>query len=364
MTIDTLLSSLESFAPLASQEDYDNSGLLLGDPETEVTGALVSLDLTPEIILEAVEKKCNLVITHHPFIFQPLKKITSEHREYEMIRLAMISGVTLAALHTNVDNSISGLNALMCRNIGIQNPAILAPKRGMLLKLATFCPDMHAEKVRTALFEAGAGHIGNYDRCSFNSKGQGSFRASDAATPFVGEKNVTHIENETRIEVIFPRYLRNRVVNALKEAHPYEEVAYDLYPLENEYPGSGSGMIGTLPNGMPVGEFLLMIKKLSGLPALRHSTGRGMLIRNVAVCSGSGAFLIPDAIRAGADALVTADLKYHDFQAAEGRIMLADFGHFESEHGFRELISAVLNEKFPNFAVLISEKEQNPVKYF
>jgi dinuclear metal center YbgI/SA1388 family protein len=364
MTLNTLLSSLESFAPLAFQEDYDNSGLLLGDPGMEVSGALVSLDLTPEIILEAVEKKCNLVISHHPFIFQPLKKVTPEHREYEMIRLAILHGVALVAIHTNVDNSLSGLNAFLCRKIGLQNTAILAPKRGMLLKLATFCPDMHAEKVRLALFEAGAGHIGNYDRCSFNAKGQGSFRASDLATPFVGEKNATHFENETRVEVIFPGYLRNQVLTALKKAHPYEEVAYDLYPLENEYPCSGSGMIGSLPNAMPVEDFLLMIKMLSGLPVLRHSAVPGKLIRNVAVCSGSGAFLIPDAVRAGADVLVTADLKYHDFQAAEGRILLTDFGHFESEHGFRELISAVLKEKFPNFAVLISEKEQNPVRYF
>lgn len=363
MKIQEILQELEKWAPLSFQEDYDNAGLLTGDPASDVTSALVSLDLTPEVIREAVEKHCDLVISHHPFIFHGLKKILSGSSEYEIIREAMVNGINLYAIHTNLDNSVTGLNQFLCDILKLKETRILAPKKNMLLKLVTFCPYDYADRVRQTLFDTGAGHIGNYDSCSYNTDGSGTFRALEGANPFVGNMNELHLEPEVRIEVIFPFYLEQKLIAALKTAHPYEEVAFDIYPLANEFARAGSGMIGTLDSPLPAGEFLEMVKKTFGIPVLRHSEHTGQQIRQVAVCSGSGSLLIPDAVKNGADALLTGDLKYHDFTGIRSSLLLADIGHYESEQWVKELISAILNRKFPNFAVLISEKEQNPVKY-
>ena len=362
MKIKDVCSELEKWAPLALQEDYDNSGLLVGDPGAEVTKVLVSLDLTPEVIGEAVEKKCQMVISHHPFIFRGLKKIIAGTPQYGIIREAVMHGIGLYAIHTNLDNSASGLNRFLCERMGIKDLEVLSPKRGLLCKLATFCPSDHADRVRQALFDAGAGHIGNYDSCSYNLEGFGTFRASENATPFVGERNLLHREPEVRIEVIFPAYLEDALTRALRASHPYEEVAYDVYPLANGMPLAGAGMIGMLENPLPANDFLEMVKERVGIPVLRHTSHSAEMIRKVAVCSGSGAFLIANARRSGADAYITGDLKYHDFQES-GSLLLADIGHYESEQWVKQLISSVLNQKFPNFAVLISEKETNPVKY-
>lgn len=354
---------LETWAPLALQEEYDNSGLLAGDPETEISRVLVSLDLTPAVIAEAVEKKCEMVISHHPFIFRGLKRIIAGSDEFEILRQSMVHGISLYAIHTNLDNTARGLNQFLCERLGLTDCRILSPKKGLLFKLVTFCPTDHADRVRQALFSAGAGHIGNYDSCSYNLDGVGTFRATDQAKPFVGEKNVLHREPEVRIEVIFPGYDEQKLIGALKGAHPYEEVAYDIYPLANEFGRAGAGMIGTLDPGMAPHAFLEKVREVMKIPVIRHTTPHGQVVRKVAVCSGAGAFLIGEARNAGADALLTGDLKYHDFTAAGSSLLLADIGHYESEQWVKELISSVLIQKFPNFAVLISEKEQNPVNY-
>ncbi|MCX6269513.1 MAG: Nif3-like dinuclear metal center hexameric protein [Bacteroidetes bacterium] len=364
MKIAEIIRHLELLCPLAFQEDYDNCGLLLGDPADEFHKALLCLDLTPEVMAEAVSSQCNLVISHHPFIFRGLKKLTAGEPESEIITLAIRNNVAVYAIHTNLDNTLHGLNALVMTKIGISKYRILSPKEDMLVKLAVFCPVDHAEKVRQSLFLAGAGHIGNYDCCSYNVNGEGTFRASDRANPFIGEKNVVHVEKEIRIEVIFPGYLENRILTALHASHPYEEVAYDLYPLHNKLPQAGAGLIGNLDEPCDETRFLERLKKILHIPVVRHSPFLSKPVKSVALCTGSGSFLIQQAVRANADVFLTSDLKYHDFFGMENKLLLADIGHFESETGVKEWLHAVLIEKFPNFAFLISTVNTNPVHYF
>jgi len=363
MRLKELTGFLESFAPLAFQEDYDNSGLLFGEPEQEITAALICLDLTVAVIDEAVSKGCNLIISHHPFIFRGLKKIQPWKTESELLVRIIRQDIAVYAIHTNLDNAKDGLNDFLCRKLGLSRGRILSEKNGMLSKLVTFCPLDLAGRVRQALFDAGAGVIGKYDLCSYNVNGQGSFRASDDANPYVGEKNSIHFEDETRIEVIFPNHIKTRLVQALLGSHPYEEVAYDIYPLSNPSSLCGAGMIGELDVPLKAEEFLESVKKKLKIRMIRHSVHEKNKISRVAVCSGSGAFLLNEAIMAGADAFLTADVKYHDFLDASGRIFLADIGHYESEQWIKDLLTGKLIEKFPTFAVLSSGLNTNPVNY-
>jgi dinuclear metal center YbgI/SA1388 family protein len=364
MKIKDITEYLEAKVPLENQEDYDNSGLIIGSPEQDITSILLSLDITEEILDEAIRKNCNLIISHHPLIFRGMKRLTGSDYVQRLVIRAIREQISVYAIHTNLDNALDGLNALFCRKIGIKNGRILSPGKGSLNKLVTFCPEEYAERVRTSLFEAGAGHIGNYDCCSYNIHGEGTFRASDKASPFVGEIDKLHTEHEVRIEVIFPEYLGKRLIKSLILAHPYEEVAYDIYPLNNTVSGSGAGMIGEIETETDLMEFLNCVKSVTGLPLIRHSKDTGRKIKSVAVCTGSGSFLIHDAIRAGADILLTADLKYHDFFEADSNLILADIGHYESEQFVKEWIYSILIEKFPTFAILISETNTNPVKYY
>ncbi len=363
MKLKDIVKTLETWAPLALQEDYDNSGLLAGDPEAEISRALVSLDLTPDVIREAVDTKSQLVISHHPFIFTGLKRILAGTSEYDILKTALGAGIAIYAIHTNLDNSSTGLNRFLCDRLGLKDCTILDPAKGHLFKLVTFCPAGHADVVRQALFSAGAGHIGNYDSCSYNTEGFGTFRALEGATPFVGEINRLHSEPEVRIEAVFPGFAEKGLITALKKSHPYEEVAFDIYPLANTFPFAGAGMIGTLDTDLTPAEFLRQVKELVRIPVIRHSAATRKSIRRVALCTGSGSFLIERARAAGADAFLTGDLKYHDFQKTAGGMLLADIGHHESEIWAKELISSVLNQNFPNFAVLISAAEKNPVNY-
>jgi len=364
MKIAGIVNYLETISPLALQEDYDNCGLLIGDRESEFTGALLCLDLTGEVMTEAIGRKCNLVISHHPFIFKGIKKLTPGRPETSVISTAIRNNIAVYAIHTNLDNTLHGLNAMVFSRIGISRRRILSPKPGFLVKLAVFCPHDHAEKVRQAMFDAGAGHIGNYDCCSFSAAGQGTFRASEQANPFIGERGLVHTEPETRIEVIFPAYLENRIVPAMIAAHPYEEVAWDLYPLHNKMQSAGAGLIGELDEPCDEERFLELLKAKLGIPVIRHTQFLSRPVKTVALCTGSGSFLVQDAINAKADVFLTADLKYHDFFGMENRLLLADIGHYESEQWVKEWLYAVLNEKFPTFAFLISEVNTNPVHYF
>ena len=364
MTIREIKQVLEHYAPLELQEAYDNAGLIIGNPDTKISNVLISLDITDEVLDEAMQNDCNLIISHHPLIFKGLKRLVGEDPVQLLTVKAIQNHIAVYAMHTNLDNSINGLNAWVCDLLGIKNCRILSPGKGLLSKLVTFCPVDHSDRVRQALFEAGAGHIGNYDCCSYNLSGQGTFRASEKTNPFVGEKNVVHVEPESRIEVIFPRFIEHRLVSALLQNHPYEEVAYDIYPLSNTAGFAGSGMIGELDHAMTETRFLEKVKKRMGLPYLRHSELYGKKISRVAVCTGSGAFLIPEAKKSGADAFLTADLKYHEFFDANGKLILVDIGHYESERFAKDLIYGILIKKFPNFAFLISKINTNPVHYY
>lgn len=362
MKIRELTAHLESIAPLSYQEAYDNCGLLTGDPDAEITAALVSLDCTEAVIEEAVQKGCGIVIAHHPIVFKGLTSLTGKNYVERTVISAIRNNVAIYAIHTNLDNVSDGVNARICEVLGIREAKILVPKIDLLRKLVTFCPVAQADDVRTALFRAGAGHIGKYSECSFNSDGFGTYKAGENTDPFAGRPGESHREQEQRIDTVFPAYLQHRIVEALIDAHPYEEVAYDIYPLATGHSRVGSGMIGTI-DATDEADFLKHVKEKLGTAVVRHTALRNKTVRRVALCGGAGSFLIKQAIRAGADVFITADVKYHEFFDAEGKIVLADVGHFESEQFTKELLHEILQKKFSNFAVRLSEIITNPITY-
>lgn len=363
MKLREITSFLESIAPPAFQEDYDNSGLIVGHPDMEITGALISLDCTESIVEEAIEHGCNLIISHHPIVFKGLKKFNGNNYVERVVIKAIRHEIAIFAIHTNLDHVSEGVNRKICDRLGVINCRILSPKSGILRKIVTFCPFNHSDIVRKAMFDAGAGHIGQYSDCSFNLEGTGTFKATDGANPFVGEIGKQHHEQEIRMELIYPAYLEKNILAALHQAHPYEEVAYDLYSLNNQYAQVGSGMIGSLENDMDELEFLKFAKDRLKAKVVRHTALRSKKIRRVAVCGGSGSFLLQNAIRAGADIFITADFKYHEFFDADGKIIIADVGHFESEQFTQELLLELITEKFPNFALRLTLQNTNPVNY-
>ena len=363
MIIREIITYLESVAPPAYQESYDNAGLIIGDPEMIITSAMITLDVTEAVIDEAIEAGCELIIAHHPILFKGVKRLNGNTYVERCVIKAIKNDIAIYAAHTNLDSVIGGVNARICEKIGLTNLSILAPAKDQLLKLVTFVPDDHLDKVREALFNAGAGAIGNYDKCSFGTSGTGTFRGGEDSNPYVGEVGKLHFENETRLETIIPRHLKNNVLNILLKTHPYEEVAYDIYPLENTLQQVGSGMIGELPGAEHEIDFLSRLLQIFGCKSIRHTYLLGNSVKKVAVCGGSGSFLLSAAIKAGADVFVTADMKYHEFFDAEEKIVIADIGHYESEQFTRELFYEILIKKFPNFALRLSEVKTNPVLY-
>jgi dinuclear metal center YbgI/SA1388 family protein len=364
MKIVDLVSAVEIFAAPELQEDYDNCGLLTGNPQWECTGVICTLDVTMDVLSEAKQKNCNLIIAHHPIIFKGLKRITGKNYVERIIIEAIKNDIAIYSAHTNLDNVLLGVNGMIARKLGLKNISILLPKDRVLRRLITFAPHDKAEEVRQAVFAAGAGRIGNYGECSFNTRGTGTFKAEEGADPYVGSIGEQHQEEETKIEIVFPFYLESQVVRALEASHPYEVVAYDIFTMENRHLGIGSGIIGELEEPMKEAEFLSMLKKLTGTAMVRHSAFLNKPIKKVALCGGAGSFLIKAAISSGADIYITADLKYHDFFDADGRILLADPGHYESEQFTAELLYELLVEKFPTFAVLKTSVNTNPVYYF
>ncbi|MEW6468247.1 MAG: Nif3-like dinuclear metal center hexameric protein [Bacteroidota bacterium] len=363
MKVKEISAYIESIAPLSLQESYDNAGLLVGSPEQEASAALICLDSTEEVIDEAVKRGCNLVIAHHPIIFSGLKKINGKNYVERAVIKAIQNNVAIYAAHTNLDNVRQGVNARIAQRLGLRNCRILSPRIGLLRKLVTFCPVEKADTVRQALFAAGAGHIGNYDQCSFNTEGFGTFRGGEETNPYVGKKGKQHREKEQRIETIYPVSIEHQVLKALFASHPYEEVAYDIYPLANTFPLAGSGMTGELEKELTEGTFLKRLKTAMKAGGIRHTALLGKKIRKVAVCGGAGSFLLKDAIASGADAYVSADFKYHEFFDADKRILVADIGHYESEQFTGALFYDLLKEKFPTFAVHLSKTNTNPINY-
>ena len=364
MKIREITAFFEKLAPLAYQESYDNSGLQVGNYSMEVTGAIVAIDITEEVIEEAMGKKINLVIGHHPVIFGGLKSITGKTMAERVVQKAIKNDIAIYAVHTNIDSIRQGVSGKICEKIGLRNTRILDPVQNRLKKLVVFVPVDNAEKLRQALFEAGAGVIGNYDSCSYNLEGIGTFRGGEDTNPYVGEKGKLHTEPEVRVETVFPEHLKGQVITAMLQAHPYEEVAYDIYPLENKYPEIGMGMIGDLDEPVSENAFLEMLKGTFRTGVIRHTALLGKEVRKVAVCGGAGSALLRKAISEKADFFVSGDFKYHQFFDAEGKIVVADIGHFESEQYTTEIFYDLLLKNFPKFAVQLSEINTNPIKYF
>ncbi|MFD0795262.1 Nif3-like dinuclear metal center hexameric protein [Mucilaginibacter litoreus] len=364
MKLSQLTVYLESIAPLSYQEDYDNAGLIVGHADKEVFQAMVSLDCTEAVVDEAIATACDVIISHHPIVFKGLKKFNGKTYVERVVEKAIRNDIALYAIHTNLDSIMTGVNARICETLGLLNTRILAPKQNLLKKLVTYVPEAQAEQVRKALFHAGAGHIGNYSECSFNAEGIGTFKGGEGSDPYVGEPGVRHHEDEVRIETIYPAQLESKIIMALVLAHPYEEVAYDLYNLTNQHQEVGSGMIGELEAPMEEADFLAEVKASMDCAVIRHTAFTGRAVKKVAVCGGSGGFLLKHAIAAGADVFITADYKYHEFFDAEGKIVIADIGHFESEQFTQQLLYEIIQKKFVNFAIRLTKVNTNPVKYF
>ena len=361
--IKEILSVLEEMAPLAYAEDFDNVGLLVGDQETEATGILVCHDALENVIDEAISKKCNLVVCFHPILFSGLKKITGKDYVERAVIKAIKNDIAIYAVHTALDNHPEGVNKIFCDALGLKNSKILIPKQNFIRKLVTYTIPENVEKVRNALFDAGAGQIGNYEDCSFNSKGIGTYMGNEHSNPQLGERFEFVQSDEIKIEVTFEKYLEPKILKALFKSHAYEEVAYEVYELQNKHQNIGLGMIAEFEDPMDEKTFLNLVKEKMLSDGIRHSTFTGKSIKKVAVLGGSGSYAIKNAISAGADAFLTADLKYHQFYEAENRLLLADIGHFESERYTKNYIVDFLRKKILNFAIILSEENTNPVKY-
>ncbi len=364
MKIANILAMLDNLAPSSYQESYDNAGLIAGNSSLECTGVICSLDATEEVILEAKNKGCNLVVAHHPIIFGGLKKITGKNYVERAIIAAIKNDIAIYAIHTNLDNLLSGVNGKMADKLGLENRKVLLPRQNSLMKLYVYVPLEDADKVREALFKAGAGKIGKYSECSFNIHGTMTFNPGEGTNPYSGEIGKREVSPEEKIEAIFPAYLKEKLVAAMIEAHPYEEVAYDLVALNNYSNEIGSGLIGELPQPMEAQAFLQLVKQQFGLQVIRHTPLLNKKVEKVALCGGAGSFLIKNALAAGADLYITADVKYHEFFDADGKLVIADIGHWESEQFTIDLLHDVLRANFTTFAVLKSEMKTNPVEYF
>lgn len=364
MKIQDIISFLESIAPLSLQENYDNAGLITGDYSAECKGIVVSLDATEEVILEAFSKGANLIVTHHPIIFKGLKKINGKNYVERALIAAIKNDMAIYAIHTNLDNVLQGVNAKIADRLGLVNREILLPKEGLLKKLYTYVPADHLEKVREAIFNAGGGQIGNYADCSFITSGEGSFKGNAATQPFAGKPGERHYEKEQKLEIIFEYWKEKQVLNALIKNHPYEEVAYEIIGLENEYQQVGSGLVGELQTETEEKDLLDKLKVAFDLKSIRYTALLGKKVKKVAVCGGAGSFLIQNAINAGVDFFITSDVKYHDFFDANGQLVIADIGHYESEQFTQDLLCEVLQQKFPTFAIQKTVVQTNPVQYW
>ena len=363
MSIGEIIKPLETFAPLALQEGYDNAGLITGNANWPCSGVLLCLDATEAIVKEAVKKGANLIVAHHPIIFRGIKKLNGKNYVENAVIAAIKNDVAIYAIHTNLDNVLNGVNDRIADKLNLQNRKILAPKTGILQKLAVFVPHAHKQKLMEALFAAGAGNIGNYSECSFCVDGMGSFKGNETSNPFAGKATERHIEPESRVEVIFPEWLAAQIVKAMKKAHPYEEVAFDIYSLTNACQQRGSGIVGTLRKPVETTVFLANLKNIFKVPVVKHSRILKKKVRKIAICGGAGSFLTGHAIACDAGIFITSDIKYHGFFDADGKLVLADIGHYESEQYTIELLFEVLKLNFPTFAVQKTALNSNPVRY-
>ncbi|MCL6268045.1 Nif3-like dinuclear metal center hexameric protein [Flagellimonas myxillae] len=363
MTVQEITTVLEELAPLSHAEDFDNVGLLVGNPNQKVQGVLVTLDTLETVVDEAIAKNCNLIVSFHPIIFKGLKKITGSTYVERVVLKAITNNIAIYSMHTALDNSKMGVNAKICEVLGIQSPKILIPKQGTIKKLTTYAPLEAVDTLKSALFEAGAGEIGNYSDCSFSAAGVGSFKPGEGTNPTLGKTGKVHFEKEEQIHMIFSFEKERHILKTLFDSHPYEEVAYEITTLQNVNQDIGMGMVGVLENEMEEADFLMSVKKKMYASVVRHSELLGNKVKKVAVLGGSGAFAIGAAKRAGADVFITSDIKYHEFYQAEKQLVIADIGHFETEQFTKDLLVDYLIKKIPNFAISLSESNTNPIKY-
>ncbi|MFM7730266.1 MAG: Nif3-like dinuclear metal center hexameric protein, partial [Flavobacteriales bacterium] len=350
MKLSELIRDLEQWAPPALQESYDNSGLLVGNPEMEVKGVICCLDSTPEVIQEALEQGANVVVAHHPIVFSGLKRLVGRTYVQRAVELAIKNDIAIYAIHTNLDHVLTGVNGKIAQLLELQNPRILRPKEDTLYQIVVFTPKEVTQIVRDAMFQAGAGHVGQYDQCSFELTGRGAFRPLKGANPTLGTHGERMVVEEERIEVIVHGWNLNRVLQAMKTAHPYEEVAHFVVKHVGPNQEFGSGMVGDLKSAVTPQVLMEMLKDVFHAPMVRHTRFISERIQRIAICGGAGFFLLEDAIRAGADILITSDVKYHEFFDADNRIILADIGHFESEQHTIQLLVNHIREKFTTFA--------------
>ena len=364
MIVQELIKTLEQWAPSAYAEDFDNVGLLVGNAQNKCTGVMITLDCTEAVVNEAITEKCNVILSFHPIIFSGLKKITTSTYVERVVQMAIEHKIAIIALHTRLDNHPKGVNHVLCQRLQLINTQVLIPKKENLKKLVAYVPESHAEPVLEALHQAGAGNLANYSECSFLLEGTGRFRGNDKSNPCLGKQNEKIAVKEVQINVVFESHLLDRIQHTLHQAHPYETVAYEIYTMINSFSDVGMGRIGFLEKEMELNSFLEYVKKQLNTTLIRHSPSTGKPIKKVEVLGGSGSFAIEDAKRKGADALITADLKYHQFYQGEKNLLLVDVGHYESEQFTKNLIFDYLTKKLPNFAFVLSRTKTNPVNYF
>lgn len=365
MQVQDIIKTIEAYAPPAYQEGYDNSGLQVGSPQDEVKAVLISLDVTEAVLDEAMQRGANMIVAHHPLLFSGLKQISGRNYIERIVIKAIKNDISIYACHTNLDNVYNGVNAKIAEKLGLKNISILSAMNDSLYKLYTYVPMEAAAAVRNAMFAAGAGEIGRYSECSFNTPGTGTFRPGEGTNPVIGQSGGPREEvNEVKIEVLVDKARRSQVLKSLFAAHPYEEVAYEMVAISNPNQELGAGMVGELAEPVEETAFLQHIKDKMQTGCIRYTALLGKEVKKVAICGGSGSFLLKDAIRAGADIFITADFKYHQFFDAEGRIVIADIGHYESEQYTSEIFLDIINRKFPNFATLLSNLSTNPVNYY
>ena len=361
--IKDIADALEMFAPLPLQDGFDNAGLQIGLTEAEVAGVLLCLDVTEAVVDEAVASGCNLIVSHHPLIFSPLKRITGSNYIERCVIKALANGIAIYSAHTNIDNAPGGVNYRIAEKLGLQNVRILVPKEDALLKLAVYVPVSAADAVRSALFAAGCGNIGNYDSCSYNIEGFGTFKANDGCNPFCGKVGELHREQEVRIETVLPSYLKNKVISALLKVHPYEEPAYDIYSLKNSWDGVGSGVIGELPVDCDEMELLQRVKDNFNVGSVRHTPLLGKRVKRVALCGGAGGSFAGAAMAAGADVYITGEARYHDLFNYTGKMLMAVIGHYESEQYTMDIFKEIIQKACPSVNVTVTTVDTNPVNY-
>lgn len=361
--ISEVISYLEQIAPPAYQESYDNATLITGDRGTEVTGILCTLDCTEEVVQEAISIGANMIVAHHPIVFKGLKSLTGKNYVERTLILAIRNHIAIYAVHTNLDHVAHGVNKKIVDKLGLIKTKILQPKKQLLSNLTFFVPEPSKDKVLAAIYQAGAGKIGKYSDCSFQVKGLGTFTPSLNANPTTGQHEIPEKIEEIRVEVLVHNHLLPQILAALKNSHPYEEVAYYVHLLENENQEVGAGMVGELEEEMDELEFLDFLKDKMELQVIKHTALLSKKIKKIAICGGAGIFLLGDAKRAEADVFITADVKYHEFFDAEAKIILCDIGHYESEIFTKQLFGEILSQNFPNIALYFTRVVTNPTSY-